>query len=82
MQNFKAGVYKKCFHGKDYEYQYFSPESINKPFEWKDKRITLLLEEAVRLLGKFLKADIVKEITGHSRNRLFVLWKYLDLFKK
>ncbi|RKY44073.1 MAG: Fic family protein, partial [Candidatus Omnitrophota bacterium] len=34
------------------------------------------------LLGKFLKAGLVKEITGHSRNRLFVLWKYLDLFKK
>ena len=39
MQKFKAGIYKKCFRGKDYEYQYFSPEPINKPFEWEDKKL-------------------------------------------
>lgn len=79
-QNFKAGTYKKEFTGKDYEYQYFSPSFINKPFEWDDKKITLLLEEAVRLLGElnaysllvpdvnfFIQMHIIKEATVSSR---------------
>ena len=82
MQNTKfiAGEYKKHFLGKDYEYQSFSPSFINKPFEWKDKKITLLLEESVRLLGElnaysflvpavdfFIQMHIVKEATTSSR---------------
>jgi len=46
------------------------------------KELEVAYNTANSLLGKFLKAGLVKEITGHSRNRLFVLWKYLDLFKK
>ena len=79
-QNFQAGIYKKHFLDKDYEYQSFSPASINKPFEWQDKKITLFLEEAVRFLGElnaysllvpdvnfFIQMHIVKEATISSR---------------
>lgn len=79
-QNFQVGTYKKHFLGKDYEYQSFSPAFINKLFEWRDKKITLFLEEAVRLLGElnaysllvpdvnfFIQMHLVKEATTSSR---------------
>ncbi len=79
-QNFKAGIFRKQFPNKDFEYQYFSPNFINKPYEWDDKKITLLLEEAVRLIGElnaysllvpdvnfFIQMHIIKEATTSSR---------------
>lgn len=79
-QIFVAGTYKKHFSDKEYEYQSFSPSVINKPFEWQDKKITILLEEAVHLLGElnaysllvpdvdfFIQMHIIKEATVSSR---------------
>ena len=44
---FSAGTYKQ-----QYQYKSFSPSIISKPFKWQDAKITLLLEEAGRLLGE------------------------------
>ncbi len=49
---FIAGKYTKQFIGQESQYQSFSPRFINNPFEWNDKKITMLLEEAARLLGE------------------------------
>ena len=45
------------------------------------KELNIAFNTASSLVQQFNQAGILKEITGLSRNRLFVLWKYLDLFK-
>lgn len=74
-KTFFAGVYKQ-----QYQYKSFSPSLINKRFMWNDTKITVLLEDAGRLLGKldaysllvpnvdfFIQMHIVKEATISSR---------------
>ena len=46
---FKAGTYKQ-----QQEYKSFSPFPVNKPFEWNDRKVNVLSEEAMRLLSLFI----------------------------
>lgn len=71
--SFIAGTQKKHFWGKDYEYRSFLPSLVNQPYEWRDKRIPVLLEEAVRLVGELnaysiLVPDVNFFIQMHVRN--------------
>ena len=45
------------------------------------KELKIAFNTADSLIQQFNQVGMVKEITGHSRNRLFVLWSYLDLFR-
>lgn len=71
--NFIAGSFKKHFRGQEAEYQSFAPSPINQPYEWQDKRIPVLLEDAVRLVGELnayssLVPDVDFFIQMHVRN--------------
>jgi len=80
IQKYISGTYRNNYKGKEYEYKSFSPSLINKPFEWKDRKINLLMEQAVRFLGElnaysmlipdvnfFIQMHLIKEATTSSR---------------
>ena len=46
-----------------------------------EKELDLNYPTANRLLKSLTELGVLREITGHSRNRLFVLEKYLNLFR-
>lgn len=77
---FKSGEYKTFFTGKEYEYKSFMPNLINRPFEWTDNEIPILVEEAGHSLGSlnecsllvpdinaFIRMNVVKEATISTR---------------
>lgn len=60
-------------------YMFARPIVNNKTIE---RELEISFNSAARLTKSLVDLGILDEITGYSRNRLFVLKEYLDLFRK
>lgn len=49
---FVAGRHQPHFSGQAHQYRSFSPSPVNRPYQWQDPKISVLLEDAVRRLGE------------------------------
>jgi Fic family protein len=45
------------------------------------QEIDISLSTANRLVKDFVDLDILREYTGYSRNRKYIIWEYLDIYK-
>ena len=68
-----AGVYKKHFYGKEYEYESFVPRFVDREYVFQDSKISTHLEEAARYLAELnaysdLVPDVDFFIHMHVRN--------------
>lgn len=45
------------------------------------KRLNISISAANRLINEMTKSEILKELTGFSRNRIFILHEYTSLFR-
>ena len=70
LENYKLGNLIKSTAG----YKYFLPTKINEEWIWQDQQIGKLLEKVANdLVNDFVKAEIIEEITGQSRNAFLFL---------
>lgn len=45
------------------------------------QKIDISLSTANRLVKDFVDLDILREYTGYSRNRKYIMWEYMDIYK-